>query len=137
MGRGSVAGRRYMRRFAPAMASYVVLILGVSFWLKHAPPAAPLLYLAAILPALPLLVVIWAIGRYLVEEADEYQRALHVQSVLWGAGVTLALATVWGFLEMYARAPHVPAYWGFTLFCAAWGLAQCSRQLADHLAARR
>jgi cobalamin synthase len=125
-----------MRRFTPAMAAYVVLILGVSAWMKHAPPTGPLLYAAAVLPALPLLAVIWAMGRYLIEETDEYQRAVQVQSVLWGTGATLAVSTVWGFLETYTKVPHLPAWYAFPVFCAAMGVAQCGRQLADRLGAR-
>ncbi len=130
------AGCRYLKRFAPAMAAYVAAILGVTWWVKHAPPTGPLLYLAALLPALPLLVVIWAMGRYLVEETDEYLRARQVQSILWGAGITLAIATVWGFLESYANAPHAPAYYAFIVFCAAMGMAQCAAKVADRRAER-
>ena len=136
MGRNSLAGRKYLQRFAPAMTAYVVAMLGVTWWVKHAPPDGPLLYVAAVLPALPLLVVIWAMGRYLVEETDEYQRARRVQSILWGAGVTLAIATVWGFLESFTTVPHVPAYYAFIVFCLAMGLAQITAKVADRLAER-
>lgn len=138
MPRTSVAGRRYLLRFAPAMTAYVVLILAVSFAMRPPhPPTGLLLYAAAVAPALPLLVVIWAMGRYLVEETDEYQRARQVQDILWGAGIMLALATVWGFLETYAGAPHAPAYFAFIVFCAAMGVAQCARKVADRLSPER
>ena len=136
MFRNGPAGRRYLQRFTPAMVACVVAILGVTWWVRHAPPTGPLLYAAAVLPALPLLVVIWAMGRYLVEETDEYLRARQVQSILWGAGVTLAIATVWGFLESYADVPHAPAYYAFIVFCAAMGVAQCAAKLADRLGER-
>ena len=136
MSRTSAAGRQYLRRFAPAMAAYVAAILGVTWWVSHAPPTGPLLYGAAVLPALPLLAVIWAMGRYLVEETDEYQRARQVQSILWGAGITLAIATVWGFLESYANVPHAPAYYAFIVFCVAMGLAQGAAKVAERLSER-
>ena len=131
------ASRRYLWRFTPAMIAYVILILSVTAWLKGPhPPSGGLLYAAAVAPALPLLVVIWAMGRYLVEETDEYLRARQVQSILWGAGVMLAVATVWGFLESVGGVPHAPAYYAFIVFCVAMGVAQCSRKLADRLAER-
>ena len=132
------ASQRYLWRFAPAMIVYVVLLFAVTAWLKapHA-PAGPLLYAGAAAPALPLVVVIWSMGRYLVEETDEYQRARRIQSILWGTGATLAIATVWGFLESFAGFPHLPAYYVFIVFCAALGVAQGVSKLFELLGERR
>jgi hypothetical protein len=129
--RTSPAGRRYMVRFTLAMIGYAVVLFGVTFWVRGAAaPTGALLYAAAAAPAVPLLGLIWAMGRYLVEETDEYLRARLVEAILWATGVTLAATTVWGFLESYARAPHAPAYGVFILFCGVLGLVQCARRLA-------
>jgi hypothetical protein len=82
----------------------------------------------AILPALPLLGSIWTIGRYLAEEEDEYVRMLAVRSSLFATGATLALATIWGFLEQVGLAPHFPVSFIFAIWCAGLGLGQMSQK---------
>ena len=132
--RMSPAARRYLWRFLPAMAVYSAAVLGVSAWLGgSAPPRGLLLYAAAVAPAVPLLAAIWAIGRFLVELEDEYQRALLIEAVLWATGLTLAITTVWGFLQVYADAPAPPLFFVFILFCAALGVAQIARQIRERL----
>ena len=120
----SAAARRYLARFFPAIFAYVG-VLFVSIWLiRHHPPQGPLLWLLAVAPAVPILAAIAIMGRYLVEETDEFLRAILAQAMLWGIGVTLAACTVWGFLENADLLPHPPLYLIFPLFCAAMGLAQ-------------
>ncbi|CAN7148938.1 hypothetical protein LJR219_000071 [Phenylobacterium sp. LjRoot219] len=112
------ASRRYVRRFVTAMAIYVVLLVGV-IWLMQsaAAPGPPLRYGLAVLPALPILAVVWALGRLLVEETDEVLRARVIQQLLWGSALALSASTVWGFLEAFGGAPHLHAYWVFPVFC--------------------
>jgi hypothetical protein len=107
--------RRYLWRFMPAMGLYVV-VLFVSLKLHRTYDIAePLLWLVAVAPALPLIAAIGAIGLYLREEDDEFQRALAVGSYVLATGLMLATATVWGFLEQFGLAPHVPAWSAFPL----------------------
>jgi hypothetical protein len=37
--------------------------------------------------------------------------------------VTLAVATSWGFLQMFTDVPRAPLYLIFALFCLVWGVA--------------
>jgi hypothetical protein len=120
----SPAARRYMKRFIPTMLLYVLVLVGSILAIKRLHPEGPLLWLLAVAPALPILAVIWVMGRYLVEETDEFLRAMAVQAMLWGIGVTLALATVWGFLENADLVPHLSSFLMFPIFCGAMGLAQ-------------
>jgi hypothetical protein len=120
----SPAMRRYQRRFWPLMAAYVVLIIGVSWMIKHSPPPGAWRYLAAAAPALPLVGVIAVFGLYLREIADEFRRAVIVQSMLWALGLVLAFSTVWGFLEMLADAPHLQPWWIFPIYCVGQGVAE-------------
>jgi len=112
------AARRYLRRFVPLMVAYVVFVLGASYWFGHGGPDGWLRYPLAVLPALPIIGVIAAMGAFIVEQKDEYQRMLMVRQCLFAIGFTLAVTTVWGFLETYGLAPHIPAYATFILFCA-------------------
>lgn len=73
-------------------------------------------YLAAILPALPILGALAATGIYLDQEKDEFQRNILVQSVLGGTGGTLAATTVWGYLEDLAHTPHLHPIWVYPIF---------------------
>lgn len=120
----SRAGRRYMTRFAPSMIAYVIAIIAASYLTSRELVEGWLLYAVAVAPALGILGVIWAMGMYLVEETDEYIRMKLVRAMMVATAVTLSVATVWGFLEQFSEAPHVPAYYAFVLWCAAMGLAQ-------------
>jgi len=73
-------------------------------------------YLVAVLPALPIIAVIVAFGIFLEEEKDEFQRNLLVQCLLGGIGGTLAATTVWGYLEAFVHAPHLPLMWIYPIF---------------------
>lgn len=118
------AQKRYIARFIPTMAVYVISIFTVSWVFNRYEPSGPLAWGLALLPALPLLAVIAIMGLYLREEGDEFVRNVLVESMLWGVGLTLAIMTVWGFLEIYADAPRLPAFWAFPIFCMGMGLAQ-------------
>ena len=120
----STAMRRYMLRFIPAMLAYVVVLTGSILTFEHLRPTGPLLWVVAVAPALPIIAVIAIMGLYLMEEADEFQRGMSVQALLWGMGVTLAGATVWGFLENFGLVGHMPTYLAFPVFCGAFSLAQ-------------
>jgi xanthosine utilization system XapX-like protein len=120
----SPAAKRYLVRFFPAMAAYVAVLLASTWLIKHQAPQGPLLWALAIAPAVPIIAVIAIMGLYLREETDEFVRALLVQAMLWGIGVTLAGCTAWGFLENVDLVPHLPLYLVFPIFCGAMGLAQ-------------
>jgi hypothetical protein len=122
--RMSAAVRRYMSRFIPAMLLYVA-VLTASIWGMNAlHPHGLLLWAVAVAPALPIMAVIAIMGLYVVEETDELPRTVMVQSMLWGIGLTLAAATVWGFLENAKLVPHLSSFLMFPIFCAAMGLSQ-------------
>ena len=125
----SAAQRAYMRRFFPLMGLYVVILFGAIWLDKAVAPAGPLAVLLAILPALPLIGVVWAIGRLIVEETDEYQRSLTVRQVVVATGFMLAVTSVWGFLETFGQVPHLPMYWAFIIWCAGLGVGSFVNEL--------
>lgn len=120
----TAAGRRYLRRFVPAMIGYVVVLFASLRFIEAQHPTGPLLWLLGVAPAIPIIAVIAVMGLYMMEETDEFLRTVLVQSMLWGIGVTLALCTAWGFLENVGAVPHFPLYLIFPIFCGAFGLAQ-------------
>jgi hypothetical protein len=102
-------------------AIVVPLVIGaaLAFRLYHLHGVAA--YAVAVLPTLPILWVLAELGRYLAVEKDEFQRNVLIQCVLGGTGGTLATTTIWGYLEDFARAPHLdlvyvyPIFWLFVL----------------------
>lgn len=121
----SPAAQRYRASLMPLMALYVVLLFGVISLIREQPVTGLLRYALALLPALPLVGVLWTMGRYILEEQDEYIRWLAVRAMLVATGLVLAVSTVWGFLEALADAPHIPAYLWFPLWCGGLGVGQC------------
>lgn len=95
------AVRRYLRRLAVLMTIYTVTIFAAGWLFRHNPPTGPAAYLLALLPALPIVGVIWSMMRLLVEEQDEYLRMLHVKQTLFATGFCLTVMTVWEFLQNY------------------------------------
>jgi hypothetical protein len=81
----------------------------------------PLVYLLAILPAVPVAVMVAAAGRYLVRETDEFVRMLVMQSLLWALGVTMVADTLLGGLFLSdilgGRWPSILPLFNIDLFC--------------------
>jgi len=123
------AQRNYFRRFIPLMVAYVVILLG-AVWLKRDfQPGPAITIFLALLSALPLLGVVWTFARVLVEEKDEYQRSLLVRQIIVATGFMLSATSVWGFLEDFGQAPHLPLYWAFILWCGGLGVGAFVNEL--------
>lgn len=114
--RFSPAQRRYNRVAAVLMASYMLILFGIVHYFRGRHPAGVLAYVAAVLPALPLIGVFSAMGRYLATETDEYLRVVQIRQILVATGLALSIACVWGFLEGFGLAPHLTAWWWPTIW---------------------
>ncbi|MBI0473959.1 hypothetical protein D9601_01090 [Sphingomonas sp. MA1305] len=125
------AQRRYLRRFFPAMGTYVVVLFTCTWLYRDLKPTGALLVLLSVLPALPIVAAILVMGAYLIEERDEFIRSRLVASMVGGLGIMLAITTVWGFLENGGAVAHFPTYLTFPLWCACFGLWQCVTGLRD------
>ena len=71
----------------------------------------------------------WAIGRLLIEETDEYLRSLLVRQMLVATGLTMVVATIYGFLENYGLVGHVDAFYLTILFFAGLGVGSLVNRL--------
>lgn len=105
------AWKRYNWRVIWLSLLYATFLLGAVYGFKHQLVPSGIKYLVAILPALPIIGIFVAIGRYLVEEQDEYVRTLMVRQTLWASGFSLSLATIWGFLDSFGLVGHADGYW--------------------------
>jgi hypothetical protein len=123
-GVSSPAMDAYNRRFMVWTFGYMVaLTISITMHQKME-ITGPLLWLAGILPSLPVFGMIWTMGRYLREEQDEYLRMRAASAALVATGILLAIATAWGFLEMFGVVPHVPSWAAFPIWAIGLGAGQ-------------
>jgi hypothetical protein len=109
--------------------AYAVFLIAAVYGFKHQLIPDGVKYLVAILPALPVIGLFAAMGRYLIEEQDEFVRMLRVREMLWAMGFTLSCATVWGFLDNFELVGHVDGYWIVVL----WYFGQAIGAIANKL----
>ena len=121
--------RRYNRAAITLSILYVALLFAAEIAIGRYRLSGPPAYLVAVLPALPIIGLFAAIGRYLVEESDEYVRMLQVRQTLVASALALSVATAWGFLESFDLAPHLDAYWIAVIWFAGLGVGACINKL--------
>lgn len=118
---GTAAGRRYVIRTMAFMSGYVavnVMAIFGAFDDIASPVAA---WALALVVSAPVIGQIWA-TLSLMRESDEFVRALIAKQFIIASGLAMAIASVWGFGESYAHAPHVPAWIIYPLFWACFGV---------------
>ena len=118
----SPAMKRYNRRVLWLSLLYAACLLAAIFGFKHKLFGGLIAYIAAILPALPIIGIFGAMGRYLFEEQDEYVRMLMVRQTLWASAFALSVATTWGFLDNFGLVGHADGYWIAILWFFGLGL---------------
>jgi hypothetical protein len=125
----SSAWKRYNWRLIWLSLLYCLFLLPAVYGFKHQLIPGALKYFVAILPALPVIGIFGAMGRYIVEEQDEYVRMLVVRQMLWAMGFTLGVATIWGFLDNFGLVGHVDGYW----IVVVWYFGQAIGSIANKL----
>lgn len=125
----SLAQRRYVTRVLVAMVGYVATLFLAEILIDDRGLAGPLAWLVALLPGLCVASVFWAIGRLLIEETDEYLRSLLVRQMLVATGLTMVIATIYGFLENYGLVGHVDAFYLTILFFVGLGVGSLVNKL--------
>ena len=124
MNANTPAMNAYNRRILFWSFAYVALMFG-SIWLyQNFKPGGVVLFLIALLPAIPVLWTIQAITRYLGEEEDEYIRFRHIQAGIFATGITLAIASVCGFLQIFGLLPYIPLYMAMPVWAMGLGMGQ-------------
>jgi len=125
----SPAYRRYFRRHIGLTVLYLAAI-ALATWLvpDDAPPSAGAVMLA-LLPGIAVLGWIWSMGRLLVELDDEYLRMLEVRKFIIATGITLAVVSVWGIIELYTTVPRLPVFFVFPLWCLGLAAGSVSNKL--------
>lgn len=115
------AGSRYLRRLAIAIGSYVVLLLAALAIVMRLDPQSPWRWLVMALPLPALVLVVLAVGRYVVE-ADELQSRIQLQSMTIGFAAGSAITFGYGLMQI-AGAPSVSWLWVWPVYAAGWLVA--------------
>ena len=123
------AWKRYTQRVILLSLVYVALLFGAVYAFNHHLVSGAVAFVLAALPALPIVGLFFAIGRYLIEEHDEYVRMLMVRQTLWATGFALSIATVWGFLESFEVVGHIDAYYVAVLWFGGLGFGACMNRI--------
>lgn len=113
------------RRYFGVLIPGAIAFLGLSYGLKLAEDAAvpsAVLYAAALLPIVVLVGAFWAHWRYM-KEIDEFLRSIQVKAAFVAFTIVLAIATGWGYLELYAELPTLSMYWLNPLYWVAYAVA--------------
>lgn len=125
----NAAAKRYTRRVIGLSFLYAFILIAAIYAFKYDLVSGVIAYVVAILPALPLIGVFAAIGRYLIDEQDEFVRMLMIRQTLYATAFALSVATIWGFLENFGLVGHVDAYYVAILWFAGSGLGACINKL--------
>jgi hypothetical protein len=123
------AGKRYNKRVIWLSLVYAIFLLVAVYGFKHQLIPGPLKYFVAMLPALPIIGIFGAMGRYLAEEQDEYIRMLIVRQSLFASAFALSIATVWGFLDNFELVGHADGYWIVIVWFFGLGLGSLYNRL--------
>jgi hypothetical protein len=123
------AMKAYNRRVIWLSLLYAAFLLASIYGFKHELVHGPIAWIAAVLPALPIIGIFGAMGRYLVDEQDEYVRMLTVRQTLWATGFALSIATVWGFLESFDMVGHIESYYVAILWFGGLGFGSLMNRL--------
>ncbi len=114
---------RYRRRTITALIAYALTIVAVVIAFREFAPQGAFAVILALLPALPIIGAILAIGRYLVEESDEYLRLILTRRILFTTAFTVSVITALGFLEAFQQVTLFPLYWIAVMWFAGLGVA--------------
>lgn len=131
----SPAQRRYNKRVLLLSLVYAAaLFLAVHLLSRHL-VAGPLAYAVGVLPAIAVSGYFWLMGRYLVEETDEYLRMLQIRQLLIATAIALTAATIWGFLEGFELVPHLVGYAWPIVYFGGLGAGACVNRMIERRAA--
>ncbi len=133
--RFSPAQRRYNQRVLLLSVLYAALLFLAVYLISRHLVAGPLAYVVGMLPALAVSGFFWLMGRYLIEESDEYLRMLQIRQLLIATAIALTAATIWGFLEGFGLVRHVVGYAWPVVYFAGLGIGALVNRIIERRAA--
>jgi hypothetical protein len=112
----SPAIRSYLIRLFVLMTIYIIALFAAVTAFKSHAVSGIAAYALAVLPALPIIGVFWAVMRLLVDEPDEFIRMMHVRQSLVATGFCLTVMTIWEFLQNFDLVPQGNGGFGAAFF---------------------
>jgi len=131
----SPAARRYRKTGLSVLVSYFVLFPVADYVALRTHPVGLVLCLLAVLPLLPIAVVLVLLGRYLSEEKDGYKRELTVRCLLWGTAGAVMVNLFSGFLRIFGWKGQLFPFTEFFVFALMMIAAKLSYRVADRVPA--
>ncbi|HEX8232012.1 MAG TPA: hypothetical protein VF559_01525 [Caulobacteraceae bacterium] len=115
------ADREYVAGTWACFAVYIASIVALSWGADGGHIEGPALWAAALVPGAAIAAQLWVTLRQL-SRMDEFMRALTAKRFLAAGMIACIVASTWGFLETYARAPHMPGWLIYPLFWGFFGV---------------
>ena len=120
------AGRRYLQALWPALLGYSLTLFASIFLIKRGIESVPLRGVVAVLPVVPIGLMMLAALRYL-REIDELQRRIETEAI-GAASLLVSLLYFGGGMLQKARVIDLDSamamIWVFPLLCATYGIAK-------------
>ena len=109
--RFTATNRRFLLRLGVSAAVLGLSVVLIRHVLGQELVSGPLLWGLALIPGLAMVGIFYAYGMLIIEQKDEFIRMLVVRQLVIATGISLAFATVWGFLEEFGLVAHVYPYY--------------------------
>jgi hypothetical protein len=121
--------RRYLIRTLIVAAIYIGGIFGAAYLIEEVGVARPLAVAVALIPGIAMAGMFYNTISMIAATRDEFMRMLAVRQQLIAAGFAMALASVWGTLEMFDLVPHLAAFY----IVVPWAVGLFVGQLANRI----
>lgn len=115
--------RRSIQLFGANLALTATMSLFAREIYERAHPQSALVYLMAAMLTMPVIGIVMVVGRYMARETDEFIRAIVMQALLWGLGITFVMDTFIGGLFAYPSIYRLIPILNIDLFCVCGGVA--------------
>lgn len=110
------AAKRHLVRTFAVVAVYLAGMFAAKNVIVNHGVSGPLAYAVALIPGLATIGLFWSTGRMILETEDEFMRMLAVRQQLIAVGFAMAVACVWGTLDVFRLVPHVEAFYIMVLW---------------------
>lgn len=118
------SGKRYLLEFGSAMAAYVIVIFGCSYFLRAHPHITQTLKVTlALAPVIPCIFAAWAIIRQF-RRMDELQQRIQFEALAFSFTLTALGTFSWALLEQKASFPPLPSLSLLPAMMVMYGLGQ-------------
>jgi hypothetical protein len=131
----SPVARKYRKTAFSVLASYFVLFPIANYVAVKMHPAGVALWMLAAAPMLPIVGVVFLLGRYLRQEKDGYKRDLTVRCLLWGAAGAVMVNLFSGYLRIFGWKGQLFPFTEFFVFALCMLAAKLSYRTANRVPA--